>query len=202
MPFIRFIRNLLRLRSNDSRQYQSPYAQAVDDVRRALSLPNATNVLTDEETVALRNLTAEFNPAAISNFAYVGHHQRYLRELWEPELRIQREKEEAERRASEALGSVIRFSLASPEWYVGMTSDFTKAVSKIDRKLQGRILDAIAQITSAPVTPVGNTVKPLADDMKGMWRYRIGDYRLIYRPDETSKHILLLTFAARGGAYD
>jgi addiction module RelE/StbE family toxin len=83
-----------------------------------------------------------------------------------------------------------------------MTSDFTKAVSKIDKKLQGRILAAISQIASAPVSPVGDTVKSLTGEMRGMWRYRIGDYRIIYRPDQTSKHILLLIFAASGSTYE
>ena len=89
-----------------------------------------------------------------------------------------------------------------PKWYIGMTAEFMKTLGKIDKNLRARILEALAQISTAPVTPVGNTINPLSKNKKGMWRYRIGDYRLIYQPDENSKHILLLTFTARGNAYE
>ena len=88
------------------------------------------------------------------------------------------------------------------QWFIGMTAEFMKTLGKIDKNLRARILEALAQISTAPVTPVGNTINPLSKNKKGMWRYRIGDYRLIYQPDENSKHILLLTFTARGNAYE
>ena len=80
--------------------------------------------------------------------------------------------------------------------------DNTDAISKIDKNLRARILEALAKISTAPVTPVGNTINPLLKNKKGMWRYRIGDYRLIYQPNENTKHILLLTFTARANAYE
>ena len=89
-----------------------------------------------------------------------------------------------------------------PKWYIGMTAEFMKTLGKIDKNLRARILEALAQISTAPVTPVGNTINPLLKNKKGMWRYRIGDYRLIYQPNENTKHILLLTFTARGNAYE
>ena len=88
------------------------------------------------------------------------------------------------------------------QWYIGITAEFMKTLGKIDKNLRARILEALAQIATAPVTPVGNTINPLLKNKKGMWRYRIGDYRLIYQPDENTKHILLLTFTARGNAYE
>ena len=89
----------------------------------------------------------------------------------------------------------------APEWFIGMSDEFTKSINKIDAKVRGRILQAISNIVKAPVTQKGNTVKPLTGEKKGLWRYRIGDYRLIYQPDLSSRHILLLSFSARSGAY-
>lgn len=89
-----------------------------------------------------------------------------------------------------------------PPWYVGMTSGFKKDVEKIDMKIRGRILEAIARITENPVLPHGDTVKPLAGDYAGCWRYRVGDYRLIYYPDKATGDVALLAFASRGSAYD
>jgi|ERR1700686_2019810 len=89
-----------------------------------------------------------------------------------------------------------------PPWYIGMSSNFSKAISKIDRKLQGRVLEALAHITESPTTIRGDTVKPLTGELQGCWRYRLGDYRLIYSPDQSSGDITLLAFASRGSIYD
>ena len=54
-----------------------------------------------------------------------------------------------------------------PPWYVGMSSSFTKQISQIDRKLQGRILEALADLTNNRVEVRGDTVKPLIGDLRG-----------------------------------
>ena len=64
-----------------------------------------------------------------------------------------------------------------------MTHEFTKDISNIDRKLQGRVLEAIRQIVHKPTVPLGDTIKPMTYNSKGLWRYRLGDYKLIYLPD-------------------
>jgi mRNA-degrading endonuclease RelE of RelBE toxin-antitoxin system len=87
-------------------------------------------------------------------------------------------------------------------WLLGMSMEFRKAIRGIDRKLQGRILEAIDDISAQPITPRGDTVKRLTGDFKNFWRYRIGDFRLVYLPDAERRHVTLKTFAARGGVYD
>jgi addiction module RelE/StbE family toxin len=82
-----------------------------------------------------------------------------------------------------------------------MTSGFSKDINKIDRKLQGRILEALNEITQNPVSLRGDTVKPLSGELEGCWRYRIGDYRLIYSPDKSTGDITLLAFESRGSVY-
>lgn len=89
-----------------------------------------------------------------------------------------------------------------PDWYIAFTPDFKKAIKHVDRKRQGLILGAITYLTDSPLTPFGDTVKPLSANLNGLWRYRIGDHRLIYRPDESSKRIYLLSFAPRDAVYD
>ena len=88
-----------------------------------------------------------------------------------------------------------------PPWYVAMSSEFCKDVVKIDRKLQGRILEALVEIAEKPLEPKGDTVKPLTGALKGCWRYRIADHRLIYSPNQATGNITLLAFASRGSAY-
>ena len=90
---------------------------------------------------------------------------------------------------------------AERPWLLAMTEEFKKAIRAIDRKLQGRILEAISHILSAPTKAMGDTVKPLTGDLKGVWRYRIGDWRLLYQPRVEAKQVVLLTFTSRGDAY-
>jgi mRNA-degrading endonuclease RelE of RelBE toxin-antitoxin system len=97
--------------------------------------------------------------------------------------------------------SNIRSGSADRNWLLAMTHDFIKEIQSIDRKLQGRILEAIGDICQNPVTIRGDTVKPLSHEMKGLWRYRLGDYRLIYQPVPATRQIILIRFDSRGGVY-
>jgi mRNA-degrading endonuclease RelE of RelBE toxin-antitoxin system len=83
-----------------------------------------------------------------------------------------------------------------------MTDQFSKDIDNIDRKLQGRILQALTKIQKEPIKQAGDTLKPLSGDLRGFWRFRIGDFRLIYHPDPVSGHISLIAFAGRGGVYE
>ena len=88
-----------------------------------------------------------------------------------------------------------------PTWDLGFSGEFSKAIASIDRKLQGRVLQALDYLSTKPTVPKGNTVKPLSGEHKGLWRYRIGDYRLIYRPDTDNTRVELITVVSRGSAY-
>lgn len=98
--------------------------------------------------------------------------------------------------------SRILFSLAEPEWFVGFSSEFLKCISSVDGKMRGRILDAIGKLSYDPLQPVGNTIKPLTANLSGLWRYRIGDERLVYFPNKSTRRITLLYFGSRSDVYD
>jgi mRNA-degrading endonuclease RelE of RelBE toxin-antitoxin system len=86
------------------------------------------------------------------------------------------------------------------EWFVGMDPKFIKNVPS-DKKLAGRVLEALTEICVEPMKQKGDTVKPLEGDLKGLWRYRIADWRLVYRPDPQQRRITLLSFESRGSVY-
>lgn len=98
--------------------------------------------------------------------------------------------------------SDICYSLAAPDWYVGLSNEFLKSVKSIDGKVRGKVLDAIGKIGLDPITPHGDTVKPLSGSMYGLWRYRIGDYRLVYFPDRSKKQVTLICFGPRASVYE
>jgi mRNA-degrading endonuclease RelE of RelBE toxin-antitoxin system len=88
------------------------------------------------------------------------------------------------------------------DWKLAFTTEFNRAITPVDRSMQGRVLLALAELSSAPTEVKGNTVKPLTGDKAGLWRYRIGDYRLIYQPDQNTRLVVLVGFSARGDAYE
>lgn len=87
-------------------------------------------------------------------------------------------------------------------WVFRFHDDFSKSIKKLDNKIKGRVLSAIQKLCMNPVSTVGDTIKPLKENMKGYWRYRIGDYRLIYLPETEHKQIVLIMFSSRDEAYD
>jgi mRNA interferase RelE/StbE len=87
------------------------------------------------------------------------------------------------------------------EWKSIFTNAFKKGIKVIDKNLQARVLGAILEILENPITVKGDTIKPLTSEFKGMWRYRIGDYRLVYLPKTDNRQILFVEFASRGHIY-
>jgi mRNA interferase RelE/StbE len=45
-------------------------------------------------------------------------------------------------------------------------------------------------------------VKPLKGDFAGYYRYRIGDYRVIYQVDDATNQVMVTTIAHRREAYE
>jgi addiction module RelE/StbE family toxin len=91
---------------------------------------------------------------------------------------------------------------APTPWAIAFTPTFRRSVSGSDKKLQGRVLTALAELSEAPTKAHGDTVKPLSGELRGLWRYRVGDYRLVYEPREETRIVVLLEFAARSSVYE
>jgi mRNA-degrading endonuclease RelE of RelBE toxin-antitoxin system len=87
--------------------------------------------------------------------------------------------------------------------YIKMSSEFIKNLDHLkDTNFQGRVLKAITKLLDNPINTKGDTVKKLSGEFEGKWRYRIGDFRLIYMPDQLSHTIILLAIRPRGTAYE
>jgi mRNA-degrading endonuclease RelE of RelBE toxin-antitoxin system len=168
---------------------------------------------------SLESSLAEANRGELERFTYANQFHLALKEIWSV-----RAKEDlpigAEHRAVEVVSESravpfekIRFSrrpspmpvLGLPEpltWAIAFTPSFRRSVASVDKKLQGRVLTALSELSESPVKSHGDTIKPLTNELKGLWRYRVGDYRLLYEPKADSRTVVLIEFAARGGAYD
>lgn len=140
----------------------------------------------------------EAESGAFDSYQYEWQFEKALRELWEPEP-----EEPASCSYSQHVDT--RFSLVEPEpleWSIAFTPAFRKAIAAVDKKLQGRVLAALSELSEKPITPHGDTRKALSGELKGLWRHRCGDYRLVYKPEERTRVVVLVDFAARGSVYE
>lgn len=86
-------------------------------------------------------------------------------------------------------------------WSISFSSQFAKDIEAADKVLRSRILGAVADIAKDPMSPRGDTIKPLGGALAGQWRYRIADHRLVYFPQRDIRRVDLLTFSSRGSVY-
>lgn len=70
----------------------------------------------------------------------------------------------------------------------------------LDKALQRATINAIHDLSDDPITPKGNTIKALKG-YKNVWRYRLGDFRLIYAVKPEAKLVQLLAVGPRSKIY-
>ena len=85
-------------------------------------------------------------------------------------------------------------------WSIEVTESAEKQLSKIDRGQQKRIINYLESriATAADPRQLG---KPLTGEFSGMWRYRVGDYRLICSMKDEILTVLVLKIAHRRMVY-
>ena len=88
------------------------------------------------------------------------------------------------------------------DWFSVFHKQFKKNLRDLDLKLRGRVAEAILDISENPTTVKGDTKKPLTGPSAGKWRYRLGDYRVVYLPVIKATTIFYLTIDSRGSVYD
>jgi mRNA interferase RelE/StbE len=71
----------------------------------------------------------------------------------------------------------------------------------IDRPLQREILDYLDSRIATSEHP-SRFGKPLRYEHRGLWRYRVRDYRIICQIREEAQVVLVLTIKHRSIAYD
>jgi len=71
-------------------------------------------------------------------------------------------------------------------------------LKKIDKNQAGKIID---KIKSYLIKEPGSLGKPLKGMFKGMYRFRIGDFRVIYTINEKEKEINIMVIGDRKKVY-
>jgi mRNA interferase RelE/StbE len=74
-----------------------------------------------------------------------------------------------------------------------------KFYNKADDKLIFKINQVIQELSVQPF--IGNNIKKLRGYFDGMYRYRIGDYRIVYSVENSIKIISVIWIGKRKDAY-
>ncbi len=85
-------------------------------------------------------------------------------------------------------------------WNVELTATAEKQLRKIDRKWQSKILDYLEDEIAILDNPRSRG-KALVGDKKGLWRYRVGNYRIICEILDVNFIIVAVTIGHRKSIY-
>ena len=85
-------------------------------------------------------------------------------------------------------------------WNVELTETAEKQLKKLDRKWQGIILDDLEDEIAGLSDPRSRG-KGLVGDRKGIWRYRVGDCRILCQILDTELVIVAVTIRHRKDVY-
>jgi len=85
-------------------------------------------------------------------------------------------------------------------WIITQKPSFLDDFIDLPKDMQKSVGSALVDMTADPVTPRGDTIKKLSG-YNNVWRYRIGDFRLIYAADHAAQMVNLLCIGPRGSIY-
>lgn len=84
-------------------------------------------------------------------------------------------------------------------WRIDFTKAADKALRKLDRLTAGRVLDELEEI--AKLDDPRSRGKALTGNLAGLWRYRVGDYRVVCDIEDGVLVILVVDVAHRREVY-
>ncbi|MGO9272443.1 MAG: type II toxin-antitoxin system RelE family toxin [Terriglobia bacterium] len=81
---------------------------------------------------------------------------------------------------------------------VSITSSAERDLKRLDRPIKNRIVSAILALASDPRPPGCLKIK----SEEGVWRIRVGDWRVGYRVDDSASEVIVLKIAHRSDFYE
>lgn len=86
-------------------------------------------------------------------------------------------------------------------WQITQKPAYVSDFVELNKNLQQAVVSALQELEQDPITPRGNTIKK----MKGytnVYRYRLGDFRLLYAAELDARMIQLLAIGPRSSVYE
>jgi mRNA interferase RelE/StbE len=86
------------------------------------------------------------------------------------------------------------------QWTVKLSETALKALEKINKPEQLRIRDFIKSTLTSLDNP-RSTGKALQGNLKGLWRYRVGNYRLVCQLKDNELTVMVIDIGHRKDIY-
>jgi mRNA interferase RelE/StbE len=86
-------------------------------------------------------------------------------------------------------------------WRIEFDGDAARDLRKLGAKPQRLILCYLRQRIATAENP-RRFGRPLTGDLKGLWRYRVGDYRIVAAIEDDRFIVLIVTVGHRRDVYD
>jgi len=86
-------------------------------------------------------------------------------------------------------------------WTIEFDRRALRDLQQLDRVVQRRILDYLTQRVAPAVSP-RTLGEALTSTFAGLWRYRVGDYRVICRIEDERLVVLVVRIGHRRDVYD
>ncbi len=83
-------------------------------------------------------------------------------------------------------------------WKIEITGEAEKELSRIDKLAAKRIIRYLRELVSVDPRSSG---KSLRGDLSGLWRYRVGDYRVICELYDEKVSVLVIRIGHRKDVY-
>lgn len=86
-------------------------------------------------------------------------------------------------------------------WRIEVKPTAEKQYLKLDKSVRQRIQSALLELEQAENPLLHHAVRNLTGKLRGDYRLRVGDWRVLFTPDRTEKVIYVYAILPRGAAY-
>jgi len=90
---------------------------------------------------------------------------------------------------------------SQPQWTIEFDDRARRELRKLDPSIQDEILGYLRKRIASAANPK-QFGEPLQLNLAGLWRYRVGDYRLICRFEEDRLVVFIVKIAPRREVYE
>jgi mRNA interferase RelE/StbE len=86
-------------------------------------------------------------------------------------------------------------------WKIEVKPTAEKSYLKLDKKTRRRIKRSLLELEKSENPLMHSSVRPLIGKLRGDYRLRVGDWRVLFTPEKDQKVIHVYAILPRGDAY-
>lgn len=86
-------------------------------------------------------------------------------------------------------------------WKIEIKPSAEKTYRRLDRPTRKRIREALLELEESRNPLLGENVRALTGKLRGDYRLRVGEWRVLFTPDKQQKVIYVYAILPRGRAY-